>query len=315
MRKIIISLITLSVILSLMGCGKSQAQVPKHHVNYITSTEYKNLKLGMTKKQVIKAIGKPTKKDPNSSDMWYYSIKHKLAKDSYVILTFDMSNDINSTAYVLIRKEQKGLLTDYDTTVDEFTGKDTNDESNTADSDSNSDNSDTVGSNTMKGASNSSELKSAAKKADKDNVKTAYVKDKIAVIEFKDDFETNEKTMLQNFALYSTRFMEKEKNNSNVNGFAFIRKTTFVDEKGNEKNETAVLAYFTKKNAQSINYKNFHGIVDLDSYKFYNVSDGYFINPGIYSKIRDDFGGLSAYKNSPDRKVSDDFYNEISAGY
>lgn len=313
MRKIIISLMTLSVILSLMGCGKSQAQATKHHVNYITPTEYKNLKIGMTKKQVIKEIGKPTKKDPNNSDMWYYSIKHKLAKDSYVILTFDMSNDINSTAYVLIRKEQKGLLTDYDTTVDEFTGKDTNDESNTADSDSNSDNSDTVGSNTMKGASNSSELKSAAKKADKDNVKTAYVKDKIAVIEFKDDFETNEKTMLQNFALYSTRIMEKEKNNSNVNGFAFIRDTTFEDNKGNKTTGTAIIAYFTKKDANSISYGNFRNLVDLNPYKFYKVASGYYINPAIYKNAKSYMHGLPAYKNSSDYKLSDDFSEDLAS--
>ncbi|WP_348658891.1 outer membrane protein assembly factor BamE [Heyndrickxia faecalis] len=310
MRKIVISLITLSVILSLMGCGKPQAQAPKRHVNYIAPTEYKNLKIGMTKKQVIKEIGKPTKKDPNNSNMWYYSIKHKLAKDSYVILTFDMSNDINSTAYVLIRKEQKGLLTDYDTTVDEFTGKDTNDKSNTASSDSSSD---TVESDTMKGASSSSELKLAAKKADKDNVKTAYIKDKIAVIEFKDEFETNEKTMLQNFALYSTRIMEKEKNNSNVNGFAFIRDTTFENTKGNKSTGTAIIAYFTKKDANSISYENFLQLVDLDPYKFYKASSGYFINPAIYKNAKSYMHGLPAYKNSSDYKLSDDFSEDLAS--
>jgi len=311
MRKLIISLMILSVILSVMGCGNPQAQATKHHVNYITPTEYKNLKIGMTKKQVIKEIGKPTKKDPNNSNMWYYSIKHKLAKDSYVILTFDMGDDINSNAYVLIRKEQQGLLTAYDTSVDQFTGKDANDdESNTASSDSNSD---TVGSETMKGASSSAELKSTAKKADKDNVKTAYIKDKIAVIEFKDEFETNEKTMLQNFALYSTRLMEKEKNNSNVNGFAFIRDTTFEDNKGNKTTGTAIIAYFTKKDANSISYGNFRNLVDLNPYKFYKVASGYYINPAIYKNAKSYMHGLPAYKNSSDYKLSDDFSEDLAS--
>lgn len=314
MKKFVTLLVVTILSISLAACGKSQANdQSRNQINYISPSEYKNLKIGMTKKQVIKLIGKPTKKDQKDNNMWYYSIKHKLAKDSYVILTFDMSNDINSTDYVLIRKEQKGLLTDYDTTVDEFTGKDTNDESNTADSDSNSDNSDTVGSNTMKGASNSSELKSAAKKADKDNVKTAYIKDKIAVIEFKDDFETNEKTMLQNFALYSTRIMEKEKNNSNVNGFAFIRDTTFENTKGNKSTGTAIIAYFTKKDANSISYENFLQLVDLDPYKFYKASSGYFINPAIYKNAKSYMHGLPAYKNSSDYKLSDDFSEDLAS--
>ena len=63
--------------------------------------------------------------------------------------------------------------------------------------------------------------------------------------------------------------------------------TTFVDQYGNEKEETAVRIEWDRETAEKVNYSNFKNIVISDYGRAYEIASNYYIHPGLYKNLKE----------------------------
>jgi len=80
MRKTIAAILLLTVVIAFVGCSSS-------FESYITDSQYRSIRSGMTKSQVLDKLGDPT--GGPDGGVWQYKIKHEGYSDLVSIIFND----------------------------------------------------------------------------------------------------------------------------------------------------------------------------------------------------------------------------------
>lgn len=87
-------LFVLFFLFSVAGCSSFIYRIDVPQGNYLTDKDIENLRIGMTKEQVLYVLGSPVLEDAFEEDSWYYLYKMKSGRTGDVFtkeftLTFD----------------------------------------------------------------------------------------------------------------------------------------------------------------------------------------------------------------------------------
>lgn len=304
MKKTLLILIGLFLIFSLSACGTSNKSKPKKAtINYISPTFYNKLKIGMSESQVIKLVGKPTSKDPNDNDMWHYSVKNELNPNSYIILTFDMSDNINIDYKVLVMKEQQGLLTKGDTSESSSNGNGNNGGSSVQSSQ-----------DVLKGSSNDVDLLLAAQDVNPDvqdvNIQLGYVE----FYEFNKKFQSYTAAFDKHISESNLTLLNYLKDNKKIKGVAI---KYYIDLDGQAINQASSTSY-SIASLNKINYgKKFGTSADEIKYmlQFWEKANNSTIDIPMFAADRAQYSSFGNPKTIFYHNANDHYYLNASHQY
>lgn len=142
---------------------------------------------------------------------------------------------------------------------------------------------------------NAPEFKDAVKSVNI-NIDNVEVNDNKVTITFKEDLLVwDDTSFVKDAATRGISIMEKVFANKQVNEVTIIVPTKMYDNKGNESIENVIEITWNRQLSDEINYANFNDLVWSDPIRFYNVANSYYIHPGVFQNIKDEY--LTRFEN------------------
>lgn len=125
---------------------------------------------------------------------------------------------------------------------------------------------------------------------DNKNVDSASVTD--GVLQLKSEGKT---TFSENTLFHSVydlfEAMHDGFEDEGVDKVEVILTTTMVDSKGNESDDEVITYEYSRKSFEELNYDKFANMAFGQQWRILNESDAYWIHPGIYKNLKDEYTG------------------------
>lgn len=125
---------------------------------------------------------------------------------------------------------------------------------------------------------------------DNKNVDSASVTD--GVLQLKSEGKT---TFSENTLFHSVydlfEAMHDGFEDEGVDKVEVILTTTMVDSKGNESDDEIITYEYSRKSFEELNYDKFANMAFGQQWRILNESDAYWIHPGIYKNLKDEYTG------------------------
>lgn len=116
---------------------------------------------------------------------------------------------------------------------------------------------------------------------------------------------SNELDIFKYFPDDTFSFIDKLKNNKNIDGLIFVGQAHLINENGDVDLNNVIMSYFTAPTISNLG-KAFYPMILSNPQTYYNKADDYQIHPSIYSKLDSDERGTLPFIKLSDNKIFDD---------
>lgn len=148
------------------------------------------------------------------------------------------------------------------------------------------------------------EFSEALKKLNK-NVKGTELVQNTLRVNIDADSYSDELDIFNYFPDDTFSFMDKLKNNKNIDGIIFVGQAHLINENGDVDLNNVIMSYFTSPTITNLG-KTFYPMILSNPQAYYNKADGYQIHPSIYSKLDSDERGTLPFIKLSDNNIFDD---------
>lgn len=121
------------------------------------------------------------------------------------------------------------------------------------------------------------------------NADKVTFKDGILELTFNGDASWSENTIVGTHTYSAFESINEGFKDDKVNEVSIIIEATFMDNKGNESKNSALEFIYTRETFEELNYDNFLSLAVGEEWRILNESDVYFIHPGIFNNIKDEY--------------------------
>lgn len=118
-------------------------------------------------------------------------------------------------------------------------------------------------------------------------IEANFYEDGTLSIEIEGDGSLSVNTMVSNRAMSILEAMKIAFEDENVKKVRGNVTATMVDSKGNESIKDVVSITYNRETFEELNYKNFHKMAWVESWRVYNEADEYYIDINIYNDLKD----------------------------
>lgn len=129
------------------------------------------------------------------------------------------------------------------------------------------------------------------------NVDKAILENGVLILEHEAKSLWSENSLFYSvYDLFET--MNEAFKDKSVNGVKVVISTVMVDNKGNESVDPVISYEYSRESFEELNFKNFSNMAYSQQWRILNESDSYFIHPGIYKNLKDEYTNNLIYGNS-----------------